>query len=148
MDASAWFSKHRSLWLGLAVLCVPCPMLAGCKQGESRVPTFPASGQLLAANDKPIANALVVLHPVDINSEAPKSRATTDADGKFQLTTYITGDGAPEGDFIVTVEQWLRDDPNEAPSNKIPGTWSRPESSQIRIAILKSANQLAPIRLR
>ena len=148
MDTFACFSKHRSFWLGLAVLCVPCLMLAGCKQGESRVPTFPASGQLLSANDKPIANALVVLHPVDINSKAPKSRATTDADGKFQLTTYDTGDGAPEGDFIVTVEQWLGDDPNEAPTNKLPGTWSRPESSTLRIAITKATKELDPIRLR
>ena len=148
MDAIARIRRVRFSWLSFAMLGLPLLMAGGCSRGEVRVPTFAASGGLLAADEQPIANALVVLHPVDASSTAPKPRATTDGDGRFELTTYETGDGAPEGDFVVTVEQWLRDDPNEAPKNKLPGAWSRPDSSSIRVAITKSTNDLPPIRLR
>jgi hypothetical protein len=120
----------------------------GCGNGERRVPTYKASGQLLAGDGKAVASALIVLHPVDATNKAPKPRATTDAEGRFQLTTYDTGDGAPDGEFIVTVEQWLRDDPNEAPTNHLHSDLGKPDSSGIRLTIAKSENVLEPIRLR
>jgi hypothetical protein len=88
------------------------------------------------------------LHSIDGDATAPKPRATTDLEGKFQLTTYDTADGAPEGSFVVTVEQWLRVDPNEPPKNLLPQALSNKESSGIRVAISKSENTLEPIRLR
>ncbi len=148
MDAFAQSAKVRFSLLQFVFVGVPLLMMVGCGRGEVRVPTFAASGRLLAADDRPLAHALVVLHPLDANNKAPRPRATTDEEGNFQLTTYETGDGAPEGDFIVTVEQWLRDDPAEAPKNKLPTALSRPDSSTIRVAITKEANALEPIRLR
>jgi hypothetical protein len=132
-------------WLCLSWALVACP---GCGTGERRVPTYKASGQVLSAEGKAVANALLVLHPVDAKTTAPKPRATTDGEGRFQLTTYDTGDGAPDGEFIVTVEQWFRDDPNEAPTNHLPPALGRPDSSSIRISIAKTENSLEPIRLR
>ena len=140
-------SRFRVL---LAFVCIVWITVAipGCGKGEHRVTTYKASGQLLAADGKAVASALIVLHPVDGTSKAPKPRATTDGEGRFQLTTYDTGDGAPDGEFIVTVEQWFRDDPNEAPTNHLPPALGKPDSSGIRITIAKSENALEPIRLR
>lgn len=137
----------RSL-LTASVLVWVAVAIPGCGTGERRVATYKASGQLLAPDGGAVASALIVLHPVDAKHTAPKPRATTDAEGRFQLTTYDTGDGAPEGDFIVTVEQWYRDDPNEAPTNHLPPALGKPDSSGIRISIAKSENTLEPIRLR
>lgn len=148
MDAFSWLNQPRMRGWMVLVLFFPLGWQIGCRRGEVRVPTFAASGRLLSADDQPLAHALVVLHPVDATLKAPKPRATTDGEGNFQLTTYETGDGAPQGEFIVTVEQWLRDDPNEAPKNRLPSAFSRPDSSKIRIAITQSANALEPIRLR
>jgi hypothetical protein len=96
----------------------------------------------------PIPHALVVLHPIEGSSEAPKPRGTTDPEGRFQLTTYDTNDGAPEGQFVVTVEQWIRDDPNLPPTNHLPPSFAKTESSGIRILIAKGDNALEPIQIR
>lgn len=151
MDYCSGFGRKKSRFCNLVALaCLSLAVAAfpGCGKGERRLPTYKASGQLLAADGKAVAGALLVLHPVDSNSVAPRPRATTDGEGRFQLTTYDTGDGAPEGQFIVTVEQWFRDDPNEAPTNHLPPDLGKPDSSGIRISIAKSENTLEPIRLR
>ncbi|MCU0710404.1 MAG: carboxypeptidase-like regulatory domain-containing protein [Pirellula sp.] len=140
--------KYFGLMLGIAYICIPLLVLVGCSSGESRLPTYAAKGQLLAADGQPVPHALVVLHSIDGDATAPKPRATTDLEGKFQLTTYDTADGAPEGSFVVTVEQWLRVDPNEPPKNLLPQALSSKDSSDIRVAISKSENVLEPIRLR
>jgi hypothetical protein len=135
-------------WMAIASIAWVPVVFPGCGSGEQRIPTYKATGQLLAADGTALPDARVVLHPADATSKAPKPRGTTDADGRFALTTYDTGDGAPEGDFIVTVEQWLRDNPDEPPKNKVPGPWSAQETSKIRVSITKSNNELAPIRLQ
>lgn len=140
--------KHFGLMLGIAYICIPLLVMVGCSSGEARLPTYAAAGQLLAADGQPVPHALVVLHPVEENATAPKPRATTDHEGRFQLTTYDTGDGAPAGNFVVTVEQWIRVDPNEPPKNHLPKALSSKDSSDIRVAISKSENTLEPIRLR
>jgi hypothetical protein len=150
VDYCCAFRENKSRFRVLQTLtCIAWISIAfsGCGKAELRVPTYKASGQLLAADGKAVAGALIVLHPVDSNSVAPRPRATTDGEGRFQLTTYDTGDGAPEGQFIVTVEQWFRDDPNEAPTNHLPPDLGKPDSSGIRISIAKSENTLEPIRL-
>ena len=47
---------------------------------------------------------MVVCHNVKgIDKENPtQSRADTDSDGVFQLSTYKAGDGVPEGEYVLT----------------------------------------------
>ena len=84
-----------------------CLMLCGCgtKHGD-RPAVHPVSGKLLVAG-KPAANAEVVLYPVAGAGEAGpvqvRPHATVEADGSYHLTTFVTRDGAPVGDFAVTV---------------------------------------------
>lgn len=137
--------KQRGFWVACTMLLAM--MATGCG-GERRVPTFVATGTVVAADGSPVPHALVVLHPEDQASTVPKPRGTTDDQGRFQLSTYATNDGAPEGNFVVTLEQWYRDDPNDAPKNHLPPTLGKVESSGIRVAISKGENTLEPIQIR
>jgi len=128
--------------LGAGLCCV------GCGRKDVRVPTFATQGRVIAADGTPVSHALVVLHPLENTASAPRSRGTTDSEGQFQLTTYDTHDGAPAGQFAVTVEQWIRDDPNLPPRNHLPISFAKTESSGIRISIAPTENQLGPIQIR
>ena len=88
-------------------------LLCLVRQGrQPRKPTFAVSGKVLDGT-KPLANVAVVFHPV--GDDGPKPRGKTDADGAFSLTTYDTADGAPAGEYRVTLELWLAGRPDEGP---------------------------------
>jgi len=80
---------------------------AGC--GDSSKPaTVPATGSVTYKKTKPAAGALIVFHPTDPALEKKiggKPFATVKEDGTYVLTSYAEGDGAPEGEYGVTV-QW------------------------------------------
>src|SRR6266542_4217200 len=99
----------RARRLLLASLAALAGLLAGlsCK-GEVRKPVFPVRGQVFF-RQQPAAGAMVTFRPVDAEThkEAWSSgypRATVQKDGAFQLSTYATDDGAPEGEYIVLIE--------------------------------------------
>ena len=63
---------------------------------------------------KPVPDALVAFHPAGAAPAAskpgdgppagpPRPTGKTDAEGKFKLHTYVGDDGAPAGDYQVTV---------------------------------------------
>jgi hypothetical protein len=80
--------------------------LAGCgSAGKPEV--VPAGGKVTFNKTTPPAGALVVFHPTDPAFEkrvGGKPFAKVKDDGTFALTTYVEGDGAPEGDYNVTVD--------------------------------------------
>ena len=88
------------------VLCLAlCLTLFGCeKKHTDRPAVHPVSGKLLVAG-KPAANAEVVLYPVgDVEKKSLlRPHAVVEADGSYHLTTFTTRDGAPVGDFALTV---------------------------------------------
>lgn len=76
----------------------------GCSKGPSIV-CHPVTG-IATRDGKPLAEALVVFHPVSGTPDlSQKPIAYTDADGRFRLTTYHHADGAPVGDYSITIEQ-------------------------------------------
>jgi hypothetical protein len=129
--------------IALAALAV-----SGCGRGERRVPVFKTSGSVVRADGSVVPNALVVLHATGAPSTVPKPRGTTDEQGRFQLTTYEVDDGAPEGQFTITVEQWIRDDPNLPPSNHLVATLAKPESSGLQATISQGANEIPPLTVQ
>ena len=55
----------------------------------------------------PASGALVVFHPTDPSYEKQiggKPFAKVKEDGTFALTTFAEGDGAPEGEYGVTID--------------------------------------------
>ena len=82
--------------------------VVGC--GDAKLATVPAGGKVLFKKTTPASGALVVFHPVDDAFERKiggKPFATVKDDGTFTLTTKEQDDGAPEGDYVVTVD-WQR----------------------------------------
>ena len=78
--------------------------LGGCSASKPK--TVPVSGKVMYKKDTPAEGALIVFHPTP-EMEARisgKPFARVKADGTFVLTTYEENDGAPEGDYVVTVD--------------------------------------------
>jgi hypothetical protein len=76
-------------------------LLAGCRNPEpARVAVYPVEGKVLVGG-VPAAYAHVTFHPVDGAAHLPVGRAGPD--GLFTLATFAPGDGAPAGEYVVTV---------------------------------------------
>jgi hypothetical protein len=53
---------------------------------------------------KPLAGGIVILHPLeDVELGDAKPRALVDADGWFKVYTFRTDDGAPAGQYAVSI---------------------------------------------
>jgi hypothetical protein len=134
----------------LLVVCSVAVLLGGCNQG--RKPTYEVRGQVLA-DDRPAAKALVTFHPVDDKSpEAVHPTATVDDDGRFTLTSYRSGDGAPPGEYQVTVVWYLAAKSSANGSdyetyNFLPDRYAKTETSQLRATVTKGKNELEPFKL-
>jgi hypothetical protein len=92
----------------LAFLPVVCLALVGCEPGKPTA--VPAGGKVMFKKTTPPVGALVVFHPTDPAFEKTiggKPFGKVGEDGTFKLTSYAEGDGAPEGEYGVTV-QWER----------------------------------------
>ena len=101
----------RRLASALALLAAPA--LAGCG-GDGlgyRHVVHPASGKV-TWKGRPVKGAIVRFNPVDPGTvrippgeEGPEVglAAQTGDDGSFVMSAYYSGDGAPAGDYVVTV---------------------------------------------
>src|SRR5437763_3743016 len=87
----------------LSGLCC-CLCLASCSSKDyGDHPPYPVSGQVLV-NGQPANGARVVFHHLDgWGEKSIVPQAVTGEDGRFVLSTYGTGDGAPAGDYRVVV---------------------------------------------
>jgi hypothetical protein len=87
-------------YLILVGAVIPLCALAGCGR-EERLKVCPVQGKVLVVGT-PAGNASVFFYPCD-PAQQHISTATTAPDGTFWLTTFVSGDGAPEGEYDVTV---------------------------------------------
>lgn len=88
----------RKLLTGVSLLAVTA--LIGCGGGNDFPDPVPVSGSI-KLNNEPVADAKVTF--VAKGKEGRSASGTTDAEGKFTLTTFNTGDGAIPGTYVVTV---------------------------------------------
>jgi len=133
--------------LGAALLSIA---LVGCAKAKpDRTPVFPAKG-IITFKGEPISGALVALHPKAPIAGTPNPRANVEKDGAFKVSTYITADGAPEGDYTVTV-LWYKPIKNGADvvsgPNVIPAKYSNPNTSDLVVSIKPGENDLPAIAL-
>ena len=94
--------SYRCLsWLLAAGIALPC---ACGKKDDGRKPTFPVTGQVYVDGKPPDSPILISCHPVGgIDKANPTvSAARTGDDGKFSISTYKSGDGIPEGEYVLT----------------------------------------------
>lgn len=89
------------LMFGLAVLI---PSASGCKK-NARLTVSPVHGRV-TYNGQGVPRATVIFQPVEDSSEGAKKLrpfGDTDDQGKFDMKTYVRGDGAPPGKYRVSI---------------------------------------------
>jgi hypothetical protein len=122
-------------------------LFTACAQEDKwvagRPPVFPTSGQV-TYNGRPLAEAFVTFSP---ESGTHGASGMTDADGKYALTTFSQGDGAPIGNYTVTITKAEPKvtpnpaDPVNLPPLKveqrhlIPKKYSSPSTSGLKAAV-------------
>jgi hypothetical protein len=86
----------------ILAICVVL-LIAGCGKGPS-VATYPVTGRVIY-HDAPVAGATVSYLPDD--NSAPRAVGVTDAEGRFDLTTFVSSRerlaGAMSGKYRVTI---------------------------------------------
>ncbi len=132
----------RSALPALALISL---IFVGCGGGEYRTSTHTVRGKLTDGL-KPVAHAQVVFHPVGGSAETPKPRGKTDANGEFTLTTYDGNDGAPAGQYKVSVTQLLADpkNPDAGPTNRLPAKYENPDQSGLTATVNAGPTELQP----
>ncbi len=133
-------------------------LLSGCggkSTPESWLETYPTTGTL-TINGAPAKGAIVRLFPLEPQPNVTSPvipTATVREDGSFELMSYQTGDGAPEGGYAVTVE-WPDPKLNaskggmpEDPPDRLKGRFTNPERSKFKVQIVPGTNQLEAITL-
>lgn len=93
-------------WASAALLIAAALLLPGCGEEvvEGRIEVIPVQGQLLVKG-QPAPGARVTLHPVDgpVAEAGLYPYGIVDESGAFSVTTYQQGDGAPPGEYRVSV---------------------------------------------
>ena len=128
--------------LGLAVL------IPGCS-GPKRPSVHPVRGQVLFQG-RPTPGAFVAFHPVEPHSrDVPHPIAYADAEGRFALGTYGSHDGAPAGEYAVTVVWWspvqlakAQEGDAAAPTNRLPARYGDAKRSGLRASVREGSNDL------
>lgn len=127
----------------LAALLALGPLSCG-NNGDK--PVYPVRGQVFFQG-RPTAGALVLFQPVsDSDPKAPRPRGRVDKDGAFTLSTYRANDGAPAGDYVVTID-WRQSVPgrdNSGGPALMPPYYATSEGSPLRATVRPEANQLPP----
>ena len=109
-----------------------------------KVPTHPVEGKL-TLNGQPVAGASITFHRFNKNTEKYTSACNgrSDASGRFQMTTYFRFDGAPAGEFAVTVTKADGFDEEGAPvKNQLPAEYGTPATTPIKVTIKPGTNDV------
>ena len=123
--------------------------LIGCSSGEGRRATNLATGNV-KVQGKAAPGATLVFHPEkEWGKDEPKPRATVKQDGSFEVTTYEGTDGAPEGNYTVTVEWYVPNKPDDGNvTNRAPAKYGKAQSSPLKVSIGTGPNTLPPFELK
>jgi len=126
--------------------------LAGCSSGKKAPVCHPVHGTV-TSKGKPLAEAVVVFHRVGGDVEGnQKPMAIAKADGSFDLTTYRSGDGAPPGEYAITVELRALTTGGEEPvrngPNTLPARYAKPESSGFKYTVVEGDNQIPTLDVK
>jgi 5-hydroxyisourate hydrolase-like protein (transthyretin family) len=125
---------------GFWPLAVATAALAGCGSDDpSRKETVHVAGQVFIDGQPAPAPINVMCHDVKgLDKEHPTvSQAMTDNQGRFEISTYESGDGIPPGEYVLTFE-WgaisLVSMQYGGP-DKLEGRYSDPQKSPFRFQV-------------
>lgn len=143
--------NRYSLFCGLSVLVLSVLfMISGCG-GDGRPPTYPTKGKILIKG-KGYSDVVVLFHPVGgKKDDVPLPRGATSEDGTFEITTFKKGDGAPAGEYNVTIMYESVSSPlnrNKKRPPAFPTTFTQPNSTPLKATIeAKEMNSLPEFKV-
>lgn len=125
-------------------------VLVSCSR-ESRPSVHPVHG-VVTFQKKPATKAVVVLRPVApglLKDTLPHGEVGPD--GTFRIGTYAVDDGAPTGEYIVTItwpETKLEPGGGESiEGDRLNGRYAEPTKSPWKVRIKEGKNELDPFRI-
>ena len=140
-------------WFVIACLSMG---LVGCGGGadDGRVKVYPAQGKVTVSG-RPADGAKVTFYSVNPDADGkkvPPPTGTADSNGVFQLGTYKSADGAPPGDYKVTVV-WLEPPPANAQGifdlkDRLQGRYSSREKTPLKAQIPDGGGEIPPFELK
>jgi hypothetical protein len=142
-----------------AIVVAAAALLSFVGCGDGRLATYPVTGTVIV-DSQPAHGALVIFCPVEgQDAELMRLRpaAETGPDGKYQLTTFETHDGAPAGKYQVMV-RWggprpessseMRSDRARRPPDRLRGRFMNPQTSGLTATVDEEATEVPPFQLR
>jgi hypothetical protein len=134
-----------------ALILLAASVPVGCRKPPraDRLPTYPVTGRVLVVG-QPAAGAEVQLWAVDggLKVAGLCPHAIVGDDGRFHLTTYNTGDGAPEGEYGVTLRWPLPPPPGrEQGPDRFQGRYADPAKPLQIVRIKVGENELEAIHI-
>jgi hypothetical protein len=140
-------------FLVLASTLVAC---AGCSKDEGRIAVYPVSGRILVRG-APAAGAQVIFYPVSEELRKPGMpipEAMTDANGEYQLRSYEPNDGAPAGQFNVTI-LWApagatggdKDSGGGGSTDRLGNRYLDPKKSGLTATVSEGGGEIPPFEL-
>jgi hypothetical protein len=150
------FESLKTIHLVIAAASVlvmgSAALVVHASSSRGHVAVYPTKGSI-TLDGKPMPEATVIFTPA-IRSDRLKGiyiRGVVNSDGNFDVGTYKEADGAPAGEFVVTVIWCKREQKDGETSfgpNLAPAVYARPETSKLKVTIKKGKNELAPFELQ
>lgn len=122
-----------------------CVALAGCSPKNS-LELYPVHGKVMA-DKKPAVGALITFYAASSDLKLEKApSANVKPDGSFVIGTLKPEDGAPAGDYTITII-WLPSDAAASIArgilpNRLPSQYGDPFKSGLKVQVKKQANEL------
>ncbi len=107
--------------------------------------TFPVSGRV-KLDGKPAAGSTVTFHSYNAETKVYTRvcDGLTDEAGKFTVTTYAKFDGAPAGEYVVTVAKTGKGyyDGDIPEKTQLPEKYAAPDKTPLKVTIKEGANDV------
>lgn len=145
---------HKTLPVLLVVFLLGC---GGQDEWSSKRPKVYSAGGVVKLDGQPLEGAVVVYHS---QSHQIAAQGTSDAEGRFELTTFDDQDGAADGPHKVVVTKRVYeqvktkyDSPEEAsvasiPKDVLPLKYAAPTTTDIEVTINADGDNDAVIELK
>jgi hypothetical protein len=135
------YGRARTALVALALLAAACG-------GPDGPRPYPVRG-VLRVNGEPAGGALVAFYCTTPFGKTIVPSAVTDEDGSFNLTTYKPRDGAPAGDYEVTVTWPESRHGWRVEGDRLNRAFADPKVSGLRAHVEPtSSNELPPFELK
>ena len=111
--------------------------------------TFPVTGTV-TINGSPPLNAFLVLHTTDgsrLDSRGTTPTAIVDEKGDYSFTTYQKSDGAPVGQFALTLH-WPMSLTSPDAIDRLGEKYADPAKPLMNVDVIRGKNVIPPIDLK